>query len=314
MRKILELEEQGADLFFGEPSFDILDLLRTRDNKGIVSILRLIDIQDRPKLFSTFMLCLLAELYQSLPEAGDLDKPKLVVFIDEAHLIFKEASSSLFEQLESIIKLIRSKGVGIFFCTQNPTDIPASVLSQLGLKVQHALRAFTAADRKAIKLTAENYPETNYYETENVLTTLGIGEAFITTLNEKGIPTPLVHTVIAVPNSRMDVLSSGEIGDLTSKSDMYKKYNVDVDRESAYEMLNKKLTASEASEEAGEEDNSMPTKQNSSPKPKPEKTFIETITSNPMAKQVGRTVAREVVRGLLGVLGLGGRRKRGGLF
>ncbi len=155
---------------------------------GMISILRVTDMQNRPKLFSTFMLQMLAELYATLPEAGDLDKPKLVMFIDEAHLVFQEATEALLQQIETVIKLIRSKGVGIFFCTQNPQDVPASVLSQLGLKVQHALRAFTAADRKTIRQAAQNYPETEFYKTEDLLTQLGIGEALVTMLNEKGIP------------------------------------------------------------------------------------------------------------------------------
>ena len=161
-----------------------------------MNIIRLTDIQDRPKMFSTFMLSLLAEIYSTFPEEGDLSKPKLVIFIDEAHLIFSEASKTLLNQLENIVKLIRSKGVGLIFCTQNPTDIPDAVLSQLGMKVQHALRAFTAKDRKAIKLTAENYPISEYYNTTEVLTSLGTGEAFVTVLNEKGIPTPLVATML----------------------------------------------------------------------------------------------------------------------
>jgi DNA helicase HerA-like ATPase len=163
LRKVIELQQQGADTFFGEKSFEVDDLMRIDDQgKGMVSIVRVTDLQDRPKLFSTFMLQLLAELYATCPEEGDMDKPKLVIFIDEAHLIFQEASEALLQQIETIIKLIRSKGIGIYFCTQNPMDIPAAVLAQLGLKVQHALRAFTAADRKVIKQTAENYPEPSF--------------------------------------------------------------------------------------------------------------------------------------------------------
>ncbi|HEY1199927.1 MAG TPA: helicase HerA-like domain-containing protein, partial [Niastella sp.] len=197
LRKVIELQQQGADHFFGEPSFEIDDLMRiSEDGRGMINVLRVTDMQNRPKLFSTFMLQMLAELYATLPEAGDIDKPKLVMFIDEAHLVFQEATDALLQQIETVIKLIRSKGVGIFFCTQNPQDIPAAILSQLGLKVQHALRAFTAADRKTIKQAAENYPETEYYQTSELLTQLGIGEALVTALNEKGIPTPLVHTML----------------------------------------------------------------------------------------------------------------------
>jgi len=189
LRKIIELEQQDADLFFGELSFDIYDLMRRNSNGyGYINIIRLTDIQDKPKLFSTFMLSLLAEVYDQMPEKGDSDKPELVIFIDEAHLIFDEASKTLLDQLENIVKLIRSKGVGVFFVTQNPTDIPGGVLSQLGLKVQHALRAFTAADRKAIKLTSENYPLSDFYKTDEIITALGTGEALVTALNEKGYP------------------------------------------------------------------------------------------------------------------------------
>src|SRR6187397_762794 len=175
LRKVIELQQQGADVFFGEKSFEVDDLLRISDDgRGMISVLRVTDIQDKPKLFSTFMLQLLAELYATCPEEGDMDKPKLVLFIDEAHLIFQQASEALLQQIETVVKLIRSKGIGIFFVTQNPMDVPASVLSQLGMKVQHALRAFTAADRKVIRQTAENYPETPFYNTDELITQMGI--------------------------------------------------------------------------------------------------------------------------------------------
>ncbi len=257
LRKIVELEQQGGDLFFGEKSFDTDDLLRVDDNgMGYINIVRLTDIQDRPKLFSTFMLCMLAEIYSTFPEQGDSGRPELVIFIDEAHLIFKEASDALLDQIESIVKLIRSKGVGLYFVTQNPTDVPDAVLSQLGLKIQHALRAFTAKDRKAIKLTAENYPISDYYKTDEVLTSLGIGEALVSVLNEKGIPTPLAATMLRAPMSRMDVLTENELKDLLATSKIIKEYNEEIDRESAYELLNKKIETAhkeEAKEKAEEE-------------------------------------------------------------
>jgi DNA helicase HerA-like ATPase len=258
LRKIIELEQQGADLFFGEMSFDINDLMRIDENgKGYVNILRLTDIQDKPKLFSTFMLSLLAEIYQQMPEKGDADQPELVIFIDEAHLIFNEASKALLEQIETIIKLIRSKGIGIYFITQNPMDIPSGVLAQLGLKIQHALRAFTANDRQAIKQTADNYPISEYYKTDEVLTNLGIGEALVTALNEKGIPTPLAATMMRAPTSRMDILTESEIQEINNKSKLVKKYSELIDRESAYEMLNEKIAVVEqevaAPEKASEE-------------------------------------------------------------
>ena len=254
LRKIIELEQQGADVFFGEMSFDIYDLMRRdRNGNGYINIMRLTDIQDKPKLFSTFMLSLLAEVYSQMPEKGDLPKPELVIFIDEAHLIFNEASKTLLDQIDTIIKLIRSKGVGVFFVTQNPTDVPRSVLAQLGLKVQHALRAFTANDRKAIKLTAENFPLSDYYKTEDALTALGTGEAFVTALNEKGIPTPLAATMMRAPMGRMDILTDQEIATINNSSELFGKYSRVVDRESAYEMLERKISNIEA-EKADAED------------------------------------------------------------
>ena len=244
LRKIIEIEQQGGDLFFGEKSFEVEDLTRIDENgRGFISVLRLTDIQDKPKLFSTFMLQLLAEVYETFPEQGDSGKPELIIFIDEAHLVFEEASKALLNQIESIVKLIRSKGIGLYFVTQNPKDVPEDILAQLGLKVQHALRAFTAKDRKAIKLAAENYPSSEYYDTKEVLTQLGIGEAFVSVLNEKGIPTPLARTMLRAPMSRMDILTDKELNSVIDNSRLIHKYNQDIDRESAYELLNKKIDA-----------------------------------------------------------------------
>jgi DNA helicase HerA-like ATPase len=305
LRKVIELQQQGADIFFGEKSFEIDDLMRISDDgRGMINILRVTDMQDKPKLFSTFMLQLLAELYASCPEEGDLDKPKLVLFIDEAHLIFQEASDALLQQLETVIKLIRSKGVGIFFCTQNPQDVPASILSQLGLKVQHALRAFTAADRKTIKQAAENFPESDFYDVDELLTQLGIGEAFVTLLNEKGIPTPLIHTMLNPPQSRMDVLTEAEINAINAKSKLVPKYNQVIDSESAHEILSEKLAAAQersAALEAAKEKQDLQ-EDNRSSKQKEDSFF-----DNPVVKQVGRTAASIITRSLLGALGLGGR-------
>ncbi len=242
LRKIVEIEQQGGDLFFGEKSFEVDDLTRIDENgRGVISVLRLTDIQDKPKLFSTFMLQLLAEVYETFPEQGDSGRPELIIFIDEAHLVFEEASKALLNQIESIVKLIRSKGIGLYFVTQNPKDVPEDILAQLGLKVQHALRAFTAKDRKAIKLAAENYPDSEYYDTKEVLTQLGIGEAFVSVLNEKGIPTPLARTMLRAPMSRMDILTEQELNTVINNSKLAAKYNQNIDRESAYEMLNSKI-------------------------------------------------------------------------
>ena len=320
LRKVIELQQQGADLFFGEKSFEVEDLMRINDDgRGMISIIRVTDLQDKPKLFSTFMLQMLAELYATSPEEGDLDKPKLVLIIDEAHLIFQEASQALLQQIETIIKLIRSKGIGIFFCTQNPMDVPASVLSQLGLKVQHALRAFTAADRKTIKQTAENYPVTEFYKIDELITQLGIGEAFVTMLNEKGIPTQLVHTMLCPPRSRMDILSEAEIDGVVAKSKLTAKYNKVIDSQSAYEILNGKIEQAAAETEQVKQQKELEKQQQQLQKQqqqmeKQQKRAAakkdDSIFDNPMVKQAGRTAASVITRGLLGVLGLGGKGKR----
>ncbi len=290
LRKIIELEQQGADLFFGEKSFDVEDLVRIDENgRGYINIIRLTDIQDKPKLFSTFMLSLLAEIYSTFPEQGDSDRPELILFIDEAHLIFKEASKALLDQIESIVKLIRSKGIGLYFVTQNPTDVPDAVLSQLGLKVQHALRAFTAKDRKAIKLTAENYPDSEFYDTKEVLTSLGIGEALISALDEKGRPTPLAATMLRAPMSRMDVLTKTELEETLESSKLIKKYNEEIDRESAYEILNEKIEKAE--KEAAKEKVTTTSRRTT--------TRRKSTRMNPVVKVL---TSATFIRGVLGVL------------
>jgi DNA helicase HerA-like ATPase len=242
LRKIIEIEQQGGALFFGEKSFDVEDLTGIDENgREIISVVRLTDIQDKPKLFSTFMMQLLAEIYETFLEQGDSDRSELIIFIDEAHLVFEQASKSLLNQIESIVKLIRFKGIGLYFVTQNQNDVPEDVLAQLGLKMQHALRAFAAKDRKAIKLAAENHPNSDYYEPKEVLTQLGIGEAFVSVLNEKGIPTPLARAMLRAPMSRMDILTYKELTAIIDNSKLIYKYYQELDRESAYEMLNSKI-------------------------------------------------------------------------
>lgn len=290
LRKVIELEQQGADLFFGEKSFDVDDLTRIDENgRGYVNIIRLTDIQDRPKLFSTFMLSLLAEIYATFPEQGDSERPELVLFIDEAHLIFDNASKALLDQIESIVKLIRSKGIGLYFVTQNPTDVPDEVLAQLGLKIQHALRAFTAKDRKAIKLTAQNYPITEFYDTAEVLTSLGTGEALVSALDEKGRPTPLAATMMRAPMSRMDILNDSEIKEVLDNSKLIKKYNEEIDRESAYEILTEKIERAEKEAEKEKEEKS--TSRRSSGR-----------TSTRMNPVVKVLTSATFIRGVLGVL------------
>lgn len=300
MRKVIALQQQDADNIFGEPSFDVDDLMRIADDgRGMINILRVTDIQDKPQLFSTFMLQLLSELYASLPEEGDTDRPKLVMFIDEAHLVFDNANDILIAQLETIIKLIRSKGVGIFFVTQNPVDIAPAVLSQLGLKIQHALRAFTARDRKAIKQTAENYPLSNYYETDEIITQLGIGEALVTLLNEKGIPTPLAATMLCAPRSRMDVLTDEEIKAVVKKSALTEEYNKVIDKKSAHEILTEKM------EEAKKQEPEVKKR-----RAKEEKSIIEKVGDNTVVKSMMRTAGNMLVRSLLGSLGVKSRKRK----
>lgn len=301
LRNIISLEQQNADAIFGEPSFDVNDLmLLNPEGKGIVHVLRLTDMQTKPALFSTFMLCLLAEIFEKMPELGDPQKPKLVLFIDEAHLIFKNASKSLLDQFEMTIKLIRSKGIGIFFVTQSPADIPASILGQLGTKVQHALRAFTAKDRKDIVAAAENYPYSEFYKVSELIMNQGTGEALVTTLDEKGRPTELVHTLMRPPYSRMDVLSEAEIEQILNSSQLVEKYNIDFDRDSAFEILHQKIKSKTKQQEEDfnfQNPVDMPQRQARS---REEPSTFEQILKSPVTK----TIAQEITRGLLGVLGL----------
>lgn len=303
LRNIISLEQQGAASIFGEPSFDVFDLMQKNDDgQGVINILRLTDMQSKPDLFSTFMLCLLAEIFQNMPEEGDPEKPKLVIFIDEAHLIFRNASKVLLDQFEMTIKLIRSKGVGIFFITQSPSDIPAEILGQLGTKIQHALRAFTAKDRKDIKSAAENYPVSDFYQVDELITQLGIGEAFVTGLDEKGRPTELVNTMMRPPSSRMDVLTPVEINSYIRKSSLIREYNNEIDRESAFEMLQKRLKSH--GEPEGQEQEEVPA--GSTGDGRKEDSTLEEIIKSPITTMI----AREVTRGLLGVLGLRSTRSR----
>lgn len=299
LRSIVALEQQGAAQFFGEPSFDVEDLLQQRDGKGVVNILRVGNIQSKPQLFSTFMLSLFAEIYMNFPEEGDSGKPKLVLFIDEAHLIFNEASKTLLAQIETMVKLIRSKGVGIYFITQIPGDVPENVLSQLGLKIQHALRGFTAKDRKEISKAVENYPITEYYKADELIQNLGIGEAFITALDEKGIPTPLVHTYLISPESRMDVLNDAEVSDLTSRSALVAKYEQTVNKDSAYEMLANRME--QATQNTSTTQKSRPVKE--------EPGMFESVMKSRAGRTFITTLAREGAKFVLGMLGLGGRKR-----
>jgi uncharacterized protein len=305
LRKIVSLEQQGVDKLFGETSFDIDDLFEKVDGKGVISLLNVSDLQNQPAIFSTFMLSLLAELYQRLPEAGDLDKPKLIFFLDEAHLLFKDAPKAFLDQIDQIIRLIRSKGVGIFFCTQLTQDVPANVLSQLGNRVHHVIRAFTPNDVKALKETVKTFPRSDYYDMEQQFTQLGTGQAFITVLNEKGIPTETVVTHLAPPSSVMGPLGESEYTSLLSGSDLYKKYKQTIDPESAFELLSERME--EQKKEVEESKPAAATRRK-------EKSTFEEVMSSPVTKQVGREIVRGVFGMLFGSTPRRTTRRKGGIF
>jgi DNA double-strand break repair helicase HerA and related ATPase len=302
LRDMVELEQQGAQAFFGEPEFDLDDLMQTeRDGRGLVSVLELTDVQDKPALWSTFTMWLLARLYHELPEVGDLDKPKLVFFFDEAHLLFEGASPAFREQVEQVVRLIRSKGVGVFFVTQNPKDVPADILGQLGHRVQHALRAFTPDDDKALRAAARTFPKTELYDVEETLTTLGIGEAFVTVLGPAGVPTPPFATRMIPPASRMAPLAEGEMAQRLGASAQVREYAQAVDRESARELLAKRMAASAPAAEGAGEGAPVAGERGAAPargRAGRERGALEEILRSP----VTRTVVGTITRGLMGAL------------
>ncbi len=300
LREMVELEQQGALAFFGEPELELADLLRTApDGRGVVSVLALADVQDKPALFSTFMMWLLARLFAELPELGDPPKPRLVFFFDEAHLLFRDASPAFLDQVGQVVRLVRSKGVGIFFVTQNPKDVPAEILGQLGTRVQHALRAFTPDDAKALRAAARTFPKTDFYDVEETLTTLGTGEALISALAPNGAPTPPFATRLIPPASRMGVLTHLERRGLLATPQVA-KYRAAVDRESAHEKLTKQ--AEQARARAADE--TAPAARRGGSASDDGVSLYEALNS-PLA----RTVANAFTRGVLGAL-LGSRRRR----
>ncbi|WP_017258470.1 helicase HerA-like domain-containing protein [Pedobacter arcticus] len=306
LRKIVAVEQQGLGAVFGERSFDTEDLFQKIDGKGVISLLNIADVQDQPALYSTFLLSLLAELFYSLPEAGDLDKPKLVFFFDEAHLLFNNASKAFLEQIEQVIRLIRSKGVGVFFCTQAATDIPESVLGQLGNRVQHALRAFTPNDVDALRKTVKTYPKSSFYQIDEIITGLGTGQALITVLNEKGIPTEVVATHLTPPRAVMGPMANIDCEKLMQSSDLYKKYQETLDPESAFEILNARVQQKMEEKQAEIAVAPKTTSQRA------EKSMVEQALNAPITRQIGR----EIVRGIFGMItGKKPRTSRsGGLF
>jgi len=312
LRDMVQLEQQGAQTFFGEPEFDIDDLMQQRDGKGLISILELEDVQDKPDLFSTFMLWMLATLYHHLPEVGDIDKPKLVFFFDEAHLIFDGASKALLDQIQQVVRLIRSKGVGVFFITQSPKDINEDVLAQLGHRVQHALRAFTPDDDKALKAAARTFPKTPFYDVEETLTTLGIGEAFVTVLSPRGVPTPPFSTRLIPPASSMSPLP--DLAQRVAGSQQVRKYATPIDRDSARERLAARVSPQTAASPQEQQQQQKDWQPPPPPAPKgraakePTSTFDQ-ILKSPVARSAARTATTMITRGILGAI-MGGRGSR----
>ncbi|WP_197380232.1 helicase HerA-like domain-containing protein [Mycolicibacterium mengxianglii] len=305
LRALVNLEAEGADTFFGEPELQPEDLLRVDEQgRGVITLFELGSQATRPVMFSTFLMWVLADLFTALPEVGDVDKPKLVFVFDEAHLLFTDASKAFLGQVEQTVKLIRSKGVGVFFCTQLPTDIPSDVLSQLGARIQHALRAFTPDDEKALKKTVRTYPKTTVYDLESALTSLGTGEAVVTVLSERGAPTPVAWTRMRAPRSLMDTIGPDAIGAAAKASALQQEYGQTIDRESAYERL-------AATRAPAVELPPVPAGVDVPPMPAPaEPGLLEKMMDNPAfqsaMRSAGTVIGREITRSIFGT----GRRRR----
>lgn len=300
VRKMVELEQQGAANFFGEPELDIHDLLRTVGNQGVVNILSLADVQDKPRLFSTFLMWLLGQFYYRMPEVGDPDKPKLVFFFDEAHLLFEDSSSALVEHIEQVARLIRSKGIGVFFITQTPKDVDEDVLAQLGNRVQHAVRAFTPKDAKNLKATASTFPPSEFFAVDKMLPSLGTGEALVSVLDPRGVPTPVAATQILPPSSLMTAIDESDYANVIARSAVAPKYARAIDRDSAHEMLQRKLAASADVAEPAPAPSTRAA-QGKQPKGVLEEVMGSRIAQN-VGRQVARTVTQQVMRGIFGML------------
>jgi uncharacterized protein len=296
-RGLLILEQQGAERFFGEPALNLDDLMQTVDGRGVVNILAADKLLQFPQLYTTFLLWLLSELFENLPEAGDLDKPRLVFFFDEAHLLFDEAPRILLEKIEQVVRLIRSKGVGVYFVTQNPMDVPEDVLGQLGNRVQHALRAFTPKDQKAVKTAAQTFRANPDLNVESVITELGVGEALVSFLDEKGIPTPVQRGLICPPVSFIGPISAADRDKTIRSSLIYGHYEKAVDRESAYERLKAKASASPTVD---------PSPQRPVARGRQPESMAETMMKSAV-RAAGSQMGRSLIRGVLGSI-LGGRR------
>ncbi len=311
-RGLLSLEREGGKLFFGEPALELLDLMRTDlSGKGVISILAADQLILKPHLYSTFLLWLLSELFESLPEVGDIDKPKLVFFFDEAHLLFKDAPAALCQRVEQVVRIIRSKGVGVYFCSQLPNDIPEEILGQLGNRVQHALRAYTPRDQKAVRTAAETFVSNPKINVAEVISQLGVGEALVSTLNEKGIPTPVERALIAPPRSKIGAITTEERGSIRARSPVGMKYDTALNRESAYEILNKKTVSAEpvaavaveapAEKRGAIADFVMGTGRRQG--------MLETLAKQAV-RTVGSQIGRQIIRGVLGSIMGGSSRRR----
>ena len=304
LRELIAFQDQGAEAFFGEPEFDAREFLRIGpDGKGLISLVELPNLQDRPAVFSTFLMWLLADLFHDLPEVGDIDKPKLVFFFDEAHLLFSDASKEFLQQVAQTVRLIRSKGVGVFFVTQSPTDVPDDVLAQLGSRVQHQLRAHTPNDAKALKATVNTYPTSAYDDLGAVITSLGIGEAVVTVMNERGAPTPVAWTRLRAPESLMGPSDPAAMAAAVQASPRYAKYAEPVDRESAREKLAARLE--EGARKRDEEDAAQPPAKQQTPptgrRRPPERDdggLVGDVVRSSAFKDFMRTAAREIARGM----------------
>jgi hypothetical protein len=314
-RELLVLEEQGGEIFFGEPALDIMDFMQTADKgKGVVNILASDKLMMSPRMYSTFLLWLLSELFEQLPEAGDLDKPKLIFFFDEAHLLFNEAPKVLLEKVEQVVRLIRSKGVGIYFVTQNPLDVPETILGQLGNRIQHALRAFTPKDQKAVKSAAETFRSNPALKVEQVITELGVGEALVSFLDEKGIPSMVERAFIVPPQAQIGPITPDERKKIIQSSVVYGAYEKAVDRESAFEVLQKRMSQLEAIEQQEIQQKQMEKEQRQQQK---QQTGgygdllgdFTKYAGRSVSRQIGNEIGKQLVRGLLGGL-LGGSTSR----
>jgi uncharacterized protein len=312
LRELIAFADRGGDAFFGEPEFEAADLLRTTpEGKGLISLVELPNLQDRPLVFSTFLMWLLADLFHDLPEVGDIDKPKLVFFFDEAHLLFKDASKEFLAAITQTVRLIRSKGIGVFFVTQSPTDVPDDVLAQLGSRVQHQLRAHTPNDAKALKATVNTYPHSAYDDLGRVITSLGIGEAVVTVMNERGAPSPVAWTMLRAPESLMAPADPATMQATVTSSPLHAKYAAAIDRDSAHEMLARRLDEGAAKAEAegpAEAQRQAPApkkatypKKSGGSAPKPKDSVVTEVLQSPAAKEFMRTAAREIARGVFGV-------------